>query len=126
MPAPPDHAGDVAERAIRRVVGTRGTGLLRPAETGTGAEVTLTGAREHDRAHAECRRELLERVAEVVAHRRGERVPRLGAVDRHPRDAAVDGDLHLLVDGRLVSHAGYGRRPDTHVRNLDLATGAHP
>ena len=82
-----DHAGDVAERAVGRVVGPLGTRLLRSAEAGAGAEVALARAGQHDGAHAERRRTPRRTGRPAVAHVRRQRVARFGAVDGDAGDA---------------------------------------
>ena len=62
--------------------GRGGSGGWRATEPGARAEVLLAGAREHHRPHAEGGRQLVEGGGEVVAHRGGERVAGVGAVDR--------------------------------------------
>src|SRR5205814_2329108 len=44
LPAALDHAGDIAEGTVGGLGGTRGSRLLRTAESGSGAGVTFAGA----------------------------------------------------------------------------------
>ena len=86
LPAAADQPGHVAEGPVGRVVGPRRLGLLGAAEAGARAEVLLAGTGEDDGPHAERGRQLVEDVGEVVAHVGGERVARVGSVERDAGD----------------------------------------
>src|SRR5690606_15233234 len=94
LPAAADGALEVAERPLGRALRPRWRRGLGPAEAGAGAEVAVAGAGQHDGAHADGGRQLVERVGQAVPHLAVQRVAGVRPVDGDGGDAAV---VHLAA-----------------------------
>ena len=71
--------------------------LVQRAHVAAGAKGAPAGALDHDRADAPVRRPFDEPGVEPARHLEGQRVERLGAVERHPPDRPRDLEQNVVV-----------------------------